>query len=513
MVSLRSAVVLVVASTLFALFSCGTGGSGGNSGDSGKTLQSVSVSPMVTVPIPVGLTQQLAASAYYSDGTGEDVSEGVMWASDNESIATVDSNGLVTAVGAGEVTITASFSGTMSSGTTVTVSTATLQSISLGIGNLSLASGLSLPITVTGHYSDGSTGILTGASFAVGDGEEATASVSGLGVVTGLASGDVTVTATYGSFSDSIDLTVTSAALSGISIQVGSISLAAGLTTPIQVIAQFTDGSSALLTDGYTVNVSGTGSLVGGVLSALMSGTATVSASYGDFDATPVDVTVTAAVLDSISLELDAGTLPLGLTTHVRAFGHYSDASVVELTSGVTLGSSNTAKVTVNASGLVSAVSAGGANITASFGGKNASLPITISSAVLQSISLAPSADLTLGLPLGLTAQLVVTGHYSDSSTAVIGTGVSFSSLTPALASVSGGGLISALTTGSASIKASYPGVADATFGLTTTSPELVSITAVPGTTALALIGGVLTTTVTVTATYSDASTMVIPNS
>lgn len=60
-------------------------------------------------------TQQLTVTANYASGATEDVTASASYSSSNDAVATVSTGGLITAVGEGSATITASFGG--SSGT------------------------------------------------------------------------------------------------------------------------------------------------------------------------------------------------------------------------------------------------------------------------------------------------------------------------------------------------------------------------------------------------------------
>jgi len=83
------------------------------------TLSFISVTPLLP-SIPVGVKEQLTATATYSDGTYFDVTEQVSWSSSDSSVATISKTGLITAIAPGTVTITAG-SGSISERTTVTV--------------------------------------------------------------------------------------------------------------------------------------------------------------------------------------------------------------------------------------------------------------------------------------------------------------------------------------------------------------------------------------------------------
>src|SRR5262245_56588250 len=87
--------------------------------DSPAASTSPSISSIVVLamesPVPKGSTTQLIASGTYSDGSKLDLSSVVSWSSSDEAVASVSSapgeRGLVTALGKGTVSISASFGG------------------------------------------------------------------------------------------------------------------------------------------------------------------------------------------------------------------------------------------------------------------------------------------------------------------------------------------------------------------------------------------------------------------
>jgi hypothetical protein len=79
-----------------------------------------------TTTVAVGSTEQLSVLATYNDGTFQDLTSKVTWASSNPAAATVSSSGLVSAVGAGmTTTISAALAGTTIPSLTITVPTVT----------------------------------------------------------------------------------------------------------------------------------------------------------------------------------------------------------------------------------------------------------------------------------------------------------------------------------------------------------------------------------------------------
>ncbi|WP_164018512.1 Ig-like domain-containing protein [Pyxidicoccus trucidator] len=177
------------------------------------TLSSVSVAP-ATVTLAGGATQQLTVTGTYSDGTTKNVNASATFVSDTPAVATVSStSGLVTAVAAGTARVTATVSG-KSASTTVTVSPSaepTLSSIALGPSPATVAQGGTLQLTVTGTFSDSSTQTLTStATFS--SSADATATVSASGLVTGVATGSATITASASGRTATLVVTVSGVA-------------------------------------------------------------------------------------------------------------------------------------------------------------------------------------------------------------------------------------------------------------------------------------------------------------
>ena len=77
--------------------------------DSSTSPSTVSTVAITGTPPIVGATSQFSAMATLSDGTTLDVTNVSTWASSNTAEAVVSSTGLVTGVGAGTVTVQATY--------------------------------------------------------------------------------------------------------------------------------------------------------------------------------------------------------------------------------------------------------------------------------------------------------------------------------------------------------------------------------------------------------------------
>lgn len=126
----QGTVVLTLASLL--LVSCGGGGSSSTpTTPTTVTVTSVSVTGTANLTSK-GQTSQLTATATLSNGTQQSVTASATWQSSNTAVATVSPAGVVTAVGSGEVQITATYqSQSAQVKITVTLPTTAVASLSL----------------------------------------------------------------------------------------------------------------------------------------------------------------------------------------------------------------------------------------------------------------------------------------------------------------------------------------------------------------------------------------------
>jgi hypothetical protein len=158
------------------------------------------------------------ATGAYSDLSTQVItsSASTTWSS-NSGVATV-SGGLVKCLAAGAVTITAA-SGAESGSTAVTCLAPVLQSISVAAAAPSIVVGNTDQLTATGTYSDQSTQNLTSSvTWTSGNVSVATVSAVSPGLVTCVAAGSATITATSGGKLGSTTVTCQAPVLQSISV-------------------------------------------------------------------------------------------------------------------------------------------------------------------------------------------------------------------------------------------------------------------------------------------------------
>src|SRR3989442_849781 len=168
-------------------------------------VASVVVSP-ASATVPVGQTLQLTGTP--EDANGNPLSgRTISWSSGSSAVAAVNGNGLVTGAAAGATTITATSEST--SGTAaVTVASVPVASVTVSPATVSLQPGQTQQLTATPK--DASGNALSGRMVTWASGNTAVATVSGSGLVSGVAAGPPTIPATSGSKSGTAAITATS---------------------------------------------------------------------------------------------------------------------------------------------------------------------------------------------------------------------------------------------------------------------------------------------------------------
>jgi len=175
-----------------------------------EPVATVTVTPS-TATIQVGETHSCTATLRDAGGnvlTGRQIA----WSSSSTSVATVTSTGQVTGIAAGAATITATSEGKTGS-MNLTVTPIPVATVDVTAASTELLEGESLQLTATTHDAQGN--VLTGREVAWSSSDTDVAAVTAAGLVTGVAAGSVTITATSEGMSGSIALTVMTNILPG----------------------------------------------------------------------------------------------------------------------------------------------------------------------------------------------------------------------------------------------------------------------------------------------------------
>jgi hypothetical protein len=207
--------------------------------------------------------------------------------------------------------------------------------------------------------------------------------------------------------------------LNSITVTPAQPNVALGLTAQLTATGNYTDGSSANITSQVHWSSSAPGVATvsnSGLVSTLAVGTSTLSASLNG-SSRSTTLTVNPASLQSIAVTASESSFALGLSLQLKAEGTYSDGSMQDLTSSVTWSSQSPAVGVVSSTGLATGHTTGSFNAQATVGQVSGILNVTVSNAVLQSITVTP-ADRTIVNVLGNSIQYTATGNFSDGTTA-----------------------------------------------------------------------------------------------
>jgi uncharacterized protein YjdB len=190
-----------------------------------------------------------------------------------------------------------------------------------------------------------------------------------------------------------------------------------------------------------------------GAVTALKAGTTSVSAS-SEGRSGAATLTVTPAPVASVIVSLAASALNIGQTTQATAI--VKDASGNVLTGRVVTWSSEFPFVaTVNASGVVSAVSAGNVHITATSEGQSGSATLSVAAPSISAITVTLVSPT---LALGSRTQVTATAKDADGNI-LAGKIITLSSDNASIATVTPQGVVTGVSVGSANITATSEGV------------------------------------------------------
>lgn len=364
----------------------------------------------------------------------------------------------------------------------------------------------------TASFADGSSRIVTTESSWTST-TATTASVSATGLAKGLVAGTTTINASYLGKVATASLVVIPSSLVSIAITPLNPTIANGSKQAFRTTGTYSDGSTIDITaiSNFTISSPAIASILPtGVATGLSVGTTAVVTTSNGLSAT-TNLTVTPAVLQSISLSPSNPNLQIGSTQQLIVTANYTDGSTVRVTDSAAFTSATTAAVTVGSSGdtigFITGVAPGTSVISAAFNGLTATTTVTVNPTALVSIAVTPA---TASILVGAKQAYVATGTYADGSIGNISATAVWTSSDITKASILPGGVATGLGAGVSTMTATLA-TKSGTAQLTVAAiPTLVSISVTQANPSAA-IGA--TQQFTATGTYTDASTANLNNS
>ncbi len=269
-----------------------------------STLDAITVTP-TTGSVFVGETQQFTAIGTYSDGTTLDITNAVFWAVSDETIATINDDGLAVGVSAGVINVTASTSRIDSNQAELTIlPLPVLETIAITPTIVSIGIDETQQFTAEGIYSDGTSRDIT-TMVTWHSRNEFVATISNLdgsqGLATAIGSGTTRITATHdGIRSNAAELTVISPViLEKIIIDPIAPHIMVGETQKFTAKGVYSDGSSGDLTTIVTwessdISVAKISNDDGtqGIATGMNPGVTKITATYLEVQSEPTELTV-----------------------------------------------------------------------------------------------------------------------------------------------------------------------------------------------------------------------------
>ncbi len=373
--------------------------------------ESVSVSGVsiveTSVVIAAGFSEQLTALIAPSNASNQNVT----WSSSNSSIASVDSSGKVTGIAEGSAVITVTTSdGSKQASCNCLISSiiTEVESVSLNKTSTTIEKDRAeqLFASVAPDLASDKSVIWTSSNSSI-------AAVNGSGVVTGkgLGSATITVTSVNGSKTDACLCTVATEAVIVQSITIPeTLTLYAETSSPLPVTFTPSGATNQNVTWASSNSSIASVNSSGVVTSGATAGTAIITAT--SVDGSKMDSCLVTVKIPLVSINLVPSTSTItsisGTSTITVV---YNPAGASD--QGVTYKSLNPGIASVNASGVVTAISPGTATITAvsNVGNKSAECMITVKGYTLKYNANGGVGDVPPSAQYGLGVEVLLPGN------------------------------------------------------------------------------------------------------
>jgi uncharacterized protein YjdB len=431
--------------------------------DANRTRAHV-VSVSVTLPSSLTAGQKTRGVAIVKAANGTILTDRpVTWFSSSGSVASVTDSGMISAVAPGTAVVSAVSEGVSGQATMAVLPPppAPVATVAVAVTPSAVVVGQTAIATVT--LADSTGNLLSGRVVTWASSNTTVATVDAGGTVVAKAAGSAMIQATSESKTSAASLSVSAPApipVASVSVSPPTATLQIGGSTQLSAVTR--DGNGNVLT-GRVIAWSSTNTGIAtvstsGLVTAVAAGSVSVTASSeGQLGSSAITVSAPAPVpVASVTVAPASSGLLIGATVQLSATTR--DANNNVLTGRVvTWTSSNSAISTVSASGLVTAIAAGSATITALSETKTGTATITVSAPApvpVASVSVSPASS---SLLVGATVQLSATTRDANNNV-LTGRVVTWSTAGAGIASVSANGFVTAVAAGTTQITATSEG-------------------------------------------------------
>jgi hypothetical protein len=459
----------------------------------------------------INQTIQLRVEAQFGDQQIKDVTneEDLIFRINHLGVVDLLAGGRIKAQSAGQARIIASYRG-REDRTDVTVHSATLTRIDVEPAVVELDSGDSQQLEVIGTLSDNSQVDLTAGSTGTtySSTNSFVASVTTEGIIFAYSNGQTTIDVQHGNHSAQVAVQVGEEKnLQSITISPSELYIQVGDTANFIVNGYYSDGSDEDLSNHPdTTLVSSDPNIAdfdqNGTLRAHKRGNITITAGHQEFEAIANVYVFLESNLTGIRIEPKSADLSLDSTLQFTVWADYSDNSVLDVTDVTSYSSSNPNVVSVDSSGLATALGSGGSVVTAHYLTFEDTATIVVADHKLVDLDITAES---VELEVPGTHQLEVIGTFDDNSQEDLtpaSTGTVYDTQNPLIAMVSTDGVLIAVSEGETIVTATNAGHSD-TVTVIVSGAALESIEVEPSERAI-YVGESFD--LTVWANYSDGS-------
>ncbi|OME95630.1 cadherin [Paenibacillus amylolyticus] len=388
-------------------------------------------------------SKTLVANAEYIDASTENVTSKATWTSSNPDVVYV-SNGDLIAYKSGTATITVAYGGKT---VKFTVNVDVADKYEMDKKKASVAVGGTTSAKVLALYGETSKDVSEDATWS--SSSDKIAEVDSKGVITGVATGKVTITAKIEG--KTLTLPVEVGMASGLEADVNFVVLSAKETQTILLTGTDEDGNTLDVTSEATWKSSNArvADVKKGVITGNSSGKANITAEYGS---KKVTIQVEVDVITRIEASEPVLSLKSGDTADLTVTAFLSDGSERDVSDKAEW-KTNSYKVAQVTKGKVKATGSGKAKITAKYGSKSVTIALDV-----DTLKYLQTDKVTLTMKPGEKVTVAATATYADGSEADVSKPALWKSSRIATASVKDG-IIQANGKGKATITVTFAGV------------------------------------------------------
>jgi hypothetical protein len=340
---------------------------------------------------------------------------------------------------------------------------------------IELPRGMVQRYVVQATYSDGTTQAVAGAVF-TSSSPTVAAVIDSSGLLSTASAGTSTITATYNGLTATATMNVLAATLQSISVTPASAGIPVGATQQFTATGNYSDGTTHPIAEASWTPTSPAVATVDstGMASGVAVGNSNIIVAFCG-KSTTVSLAVTTGTLQSIAVTPATASIVSGTKQQFIATGSYSDGTTHAIASPVWT-SSLPGIASIDSTGLATAgAGAGSTDITATHGGKSATVPLAVTLATPISLTITTSQGEPTTMPLNTSVLLFNARiNYSNGTSQPVSAAAVWSSSNTAVGTIWANWGINPVGVGSTTVTVTEAGVSG-TIIITYTAPAPVS--------------------------------------